>query len=381
MTMTSFTAWSTAARKLQTVRVIKSDNSESILAGSSPAEFAAGLYQLMGGTMTTEPEPTFREYADRWFRLYQVPRISKKWANESRLLLQTHLYPFFGSMKLSEIRHDDIQRFYNEKVGYAASTVKHLRSIMRGILSNAKEDGWLEENVMESKRYTFSKKETQRLPLEDTDSSALVSSLSLLTEQQRLMIVLPLYTGLRRGELLALQWKHIHLKERVISILQAVSYVNNKPELKPPKSRAGIRNLPIVDDLLPYLQAQGDQEAFLIGGGMTPVTKRAFEYWWNKAMKQIDMKGVTAHRLRHTFATAAEPSLDLKTLQTILGHSKADITFNRYVHPRDALLAEASRTLSGLYGQKEDSPVVQTGEPNAKFCSPQNKRVMGIEPT
>lgn len=365
MTMASILLHSKTIQKPQTVRIIKNDDSVSTLVGITPDDFAVGMYELMGGTTLPSKVPTFQEYTEKWFQLYQVPKVGEKWAHEAHLLLTKHLYPFFGSMKLDEITHDDVQQFFNEKAVYSASSVKHMKNLLNQIISNGKEDGLLMNNVMDSKRYTISKKETVRQPLSEREVASLLSNIHTLNPQQCLFILLPLYTGLRRGELLGLQWKHIDLTARVIRVQQAVTYVINEPHLKLPKSKAGIRNLPITNDLLPYLTEQGQPEEFVIGGGEEPITKRAYECRWTKLTKQLGLTAVTAHRLRHTFATTAEPELDIKVLQTILGHSKADITMNRYVHPQERLLSQAAIDLNNMY--KKDSPVYETEESAKQF--------------
>ena len=71
----------------------------------------------------------------------------------------------------------------------------------------------------------------------------------------------------------------------------------------------------------------GEPERFILGDGAEPMTQRAYHYHWSKLEKQIpQLETVTSHALRHTFATIASTNTDIKTLQSILGHSKADIT-------------------------------------------------------
>lgn len=348
----------------KTVQVIKPDQSTHMITGREPEDFAEGMYTLMGGFMPAEEEKTFREYTEEWFQLYHAPRIGKRWADECRILLNRHLYPFFGDMGLSGIDVKTVQRFLNDRADMAHSSQRHLLCLLRQIMDNALEDGLIRSNPAASKRLVLSRKETVRKPLEIGEAGLVQTKLSSLTLHQRRMVAFPLFAGLRRGEMLALQWKHIDLEHRLIHVRQSVSFVNNKPELKPPKSKAGIRDVPITDDLLPYLDNCGDPEVFIIGNGQNPITRRAYEIQWKKIEALIpQLKTATAHALRHTFATVASGSTDIKTLQRLLGHSKADITLNRYVHPQQHLIAETVHTLSGMYqAAKKDSPVCETGE-------------------
>lgn len=349
---------------LKTVQVIKPDQSTHMLTGREPEDFAQGIYALMGGNMAAVEERSFHSYAEEWFEVFHEPRVSKRWAEECRILLNRHLYPFFGGMHLSEIDAKTVQRFLNERADLAHSTQKHMLCLLRQILENALEDGLIRSNPAASKRLVLSGKETIRKPLEADAALDVQRRLAELTPLQQRMVALPLFAGLRCGEAVGLQWKHIDLARRLIQIRQAVSFINNQPVLKGPKSKAGIRDVPIIDDLLPFLAEPGEPEQFVLGGGERPLTKRAYHYQWSKLTGQIpQLEAATSHALRHTFATVASTNTDIKTLQSILGHSKADITLNRYVHPQERLIAEAAQTLSGLYETaSKNSPVYETGE-------------------
>ena len=65
--------------------------------------------------------------------------------------------------------------------------------------------------------------------------------------------------------------------------------------------------------------------------------------------KVIDVHGATPHVLRHTFATLAEPHLDVKTLQSVMGHSDIQTTMNRYTHPQERNIIQAVSTLSDVF--------------------------------
>ena len=347
----------TGTRRIETVKVQKQDNSVSYLMGSAPEEFAAGMYQLMGGVVRSPDEPTFEAYADNWFNLYHAPKIGGRWAYESRIYLKRHLYPFFGQMRLGDIKRDDVQRFFNTLADHSRSTVKHIKNLMNQIMESAVEDGILPQNVMQSKRYVLPSRETERKPISHEEAADILAHLHLLGEEEQRLMALLLFTGIRRGELLALRWEHVDLENNVIRIRQAVTFDKdqNTPLLKPPKSKAGNRDIPITPDLRAYLGKPKEPDRYVIGNDTKPLTRRAYDWCWQQIGKTIDLHGATAHCLRHTFATMAAGTLDLKTLQTIMGHSKADITLNRYMHPEKERLAAAGANLTDLYATKKAS--------------------------
>ena len=169
------------------------------------------------------------------------------------------------------------------------------------------------------------------------------------------MYIFALYTGLRRGEILALTWKDVDLKEHTIKVNKTLSRINTydtqkgKTELRvtEPKTETSCRLLPIVDCLLPLLQKQKKaceksavseprfSEQNLVfpsetGGYIDPGNYNRKFY---KIVKRTGLPKVNPHALRHSFATRAlEAGVDLKTTQELLGHSSIEITANLYTH-------------------------------------------------
>ncbi len=88
---------------------------------------------------------------------------------------------------------------------------------------------------------------------------------------------------------------------------------------------------------------------FLVGDADRPLTKRAYEWTYRQLTGKIDLHGATAHIFRHTFITMSSVYLDPKTLQSIAGHSKCDITLNRYAHAQREQIEKAGEKLADLY--------------------------------
>lgn len=174
-----------------------------------------------------------------------------------------------------------------------------------------------------------------------------------------------MYTGLRRGELLALQWKDVDFDDRTISVTKSVSYAatGNTAEVTPTKTSAGERKVILLDRLAEkLLPLQGDPEEYIFGG-KGPLTLHVFMRRWRnycidvglfewkevlredkKAAKEgkremipvlIKNPNITPHQLRHAFATMCfELGIDAKDAQHLLGHSSIDVTMDVYTHVR-----------------------------------------------
>ena len=295
--------------------------------------------------------PTLEEYATTGRDVFHRPKCSERWYVETEFIMTKHILPFFGEMHLGDISTATVQSFYNAKAasGYATSTIKHIKCLLSQILDSAVEDDLIPKNPLRSKRLTIIRRETKRMPLTARQVNDILLHLHELDEQQQLIIVLPLFSGMRCGEMLALTWGDIDLDANVIHITKAVEFRDgNSPTIKFPKTKAGIRNLPITQDLKPYLdKCKQSFNRYVIGNGLQPISKRAYD--WRFTHLPINLYGATAHVFRHTYATIAATRTDPKTLQGLLGHAKCDITMNRYAHFIQDDLTNACKQLTGMY--------------------------------
>ena len=154
--------------------------------------------------------------------------------------------------------------------------------------------------------------------------------------------MISLHAGLRIGEVCALKWSDVDLEERIIHIRATVSRVGRTDGTKgtmltlgSPKTNASIRDIPISSVLFNVLKELHNTSAspFVISETDTFMSPRTYEYRYHRILKQCDIPKINYHALRHTFATRCiESKMDVKTLSEILGHGKASVTMDIYVH-------------------------------------------------
>lgn len=141
-----------------------------------------------------------------------------------------------------------------------------------------------------------------------------------------------MYTGCRRGEALALQWQDVDLDKGVITITKSVEYASNTGRIKAPKSKNGIRHIPILAPLTIYLTQKRGQNSEYIFGGSRMYSETMLKRRWDKYLKMTGLN-ITQHQLRHTYATMLyRAEIDAKTAQKLLGHSDVGTTLNIYTH-------------------------------------------------
>ena len=299
----------------------------------------------------TEPHtPYFASYLEMWWKLYKVPKLRHTTRTSYRNAIDLRILPFFKGMRLEDISTNTIQAFYNKHEWMAHSSIHQMSVILHQVFDLAVEDGHMKFNPTESKRLFMKGTKQKREALRDCDVKEIMDKLSLLEAKDRIPLAILLYTGVRRGEALGLRWENLDWKKGVIHIEQAVTFLNNQPVLGETKSDAGIRTVPfderLMDVLRPYRQIAG----FIVGDGITPMTERTFTRMWQRIDRTIDLHGATPHTFRHTYITlAASSGIDVKTLQSIAGHSDIKMTMDRYAHKREEKIIEAGMRIGGVF--------------------------------
>ena len=300
------------------------------------------------GVQPASSLPTFKRYAEKWFPLYHVPKVKPNTANNTRIILHRRIYPALGGMRLDEITPDEIQAFFNTKMHMCRSTMQKMKIVIHQVFQSAIEDGYVQRNPASSSRLTISKRATGRTALPLTDVEDIVRQLPTLNETDRLFLLLPIYTGMRRSEMLGLRWSDVDFRLKQIRVQRGVTFAGNQPVIGPPKSKAGYRFIPLLPELDAALRAYEHEGAYIIGGDC-PITEQAYQRTWERINRTINLHGATAHVFRHTFATIAAPYLDIKTLQTIMGHADIETTLDRYTHAQEERIRAAGELLTGKF--------------------------------
>lgn len=170
-----------------------------------------------------------------------------------------------------------------------------------------------------------------------------IESDALNTEDiKKFAILLTLFTGMRIGELCALQWKDIDLENKIIhitkNIIRTKANMNDQSKtitkIDIPKTLSSVRDIPINDILISFLQKfKREDNKFLLTEREYYMTPNQYYYFYKKYIKSLRLTDYNFHAIRHTFATRSLSfGMDVKTLSVILGHTSIKITLDLYVH-------------------------------------------------
>ena len=162
---------------------------------------------------------------------------------------------------------------------------------------------------------------------------------------KNLGLYLCLGTGLRIGEICALQWKDIDLRENVVRVSKTVQRIyyperednHTQVHIGTPKTSSSFREIPIpnkMKKILGGLVRLMNPEYYVVENSPKPTEPRSYRRYFTKLMEEQGFPPIHFHGLRHSFATRCiEAGCDYKTVSVLLGHSNINTTLNLYVHP------------------------------------------------
>ncbi|WP_312645348.1 tyrosine-type recombinase/integrase [Hydrogenoanaerobacterium sp.] len=237
----------------------------------------------------------------------------------------------FGSRRTKEITTKDISNYINEFAaeGYAQKTVKNQLSVFHLIFKKAIKDGELDYNPADNVDIPKNLPKKKRAIPTEEEIEVVKNSVNCTFG---LFAYFLLYTGCRRGEALALQYKDVDRDKKIISITKSVYHVKNKPHIKQPKTDAGTRDIILIDKLLEVLPEGKKGDYIFSKNGSVPLTDKECRRQWELYQRETGLT-ITPHQLRHAYATILfEAGVDEKDAQELLGHASIAMTKDVYTH-------------------------------------------------
>lgn len=251
----------------------------------------------------------------------------------------------FGDRGVGDITSMEIELFLKNLAakGYSKNTVSTQLLVFRMILRFAQVQGCLAVSPADCVRIPKNLPHHRReLPPDDT-AGKIADSVGCFFG---LFAYLILYTGLRKGEALALRYEDIDRENRVIHINKVITYKSNRPVVRQhTKTDAGMRDVVLLDVLDEKLDPKGTGLLFPDQNGGY-LSEQAYKRRWERYRKESGVQ-CTAHQIRHAYATMLyEAGIPDKDTQTLMGHSDISVTRNIYQHIRQKKLDDSRRTLN-----------------------------------
>ena len=326
---------------------------------------------------------TFADFSAVWLEARRVSgEVGLSRLDKEKRMLDL-LCSYIADMAIPDITPQVIEKLYAaikaDKVAkrgaYSGTTLKMIHQLLKQILGKALDYGYILRNPCDRVKAPKAD-EPERRSLTAEQGAVLLSKLNsaeteayeaMQAKEQRQLergnlfdrtylrglnlvsnivaVRIGLATGMRRGEVFGLSWGCVNLESGVIRVEQSLTEYG---ELKPPKSKAGIRSIHIDRETVRHLSTWKSRQAaelrklYVKQDAASPVCcsevggridLHNFERWWRRFRKELGFEGLKFHELRHTQATQLLANgVDVKTVQTRMGHANAAITLNWYAH-------------------------------------------------
>lgn len=281
--------------------------------------------------------PTFRECYERWIVIKKGQEKSPCTIANYERQARVRLLPFFGDKLIDQITPDDVQLYFNSIMPLSKSYSIQSRAVLRGIFTRAERNGLIEKNPMRFE-YERSKKEKQKVVLQDDDLVDVIKDLEKLSDGDYLYSCFLCFTAFRRGEILGLKWEDIDFEKRQISVMRNAIYPDgcNEPIIKEPKDNSfGVVHL--HSELQKRIEKYRMKTGYVVCGARSentsPMTRSSFDKMWYRIKKTLNLQGATSHSFRATYASMMNAHclhIDPKALQGALRHKTPDLAIKIY---------------------------------------------------
>lgn len=315
------------------------------LYGRTYTEVKDKLKQVKLSNVTNSvPTISFGQIVDSWFQNKRLC-VKESTLAHYKTIIDKHILPLLGEYDISTIDTDTVQQYMNELIddGYASKTASDILTVIKSILKYVSCKGVEHNCDLSIVALKNQKSDIQTLTL--FEQRKLCDYLITNINNRNFGILLCLYTGIRIGELCALKWSDIDVREKFLKIEKTMIRIRDncsiqkdcktKVIITPPKSEDSVRTIPISNFLFSIIKKlRRNPNAYILTGACDNFLEpRNMQYYFKTVLKKCGLRDVKFHILRHTFATrCVENGFEIKSLSEILGHSSIKITLDRYVH-------------------------------------------------
>ena len=302
-----------------------------------------------------QPKPgvLLGDWLDLWYQSYKKPNLRPNTQMSYERRIYQHIIPALGNTQLDKLTTKDIQQFYTKLKqsgrllrtelygkGLSDQTIRGIHTTLHAALDKAVAEKLLFRNPADGCRLPPAKaREMQVLTPEEIQRLLIQAKEDGCFE----LLLLELATGLRRGEMLALQWDDLNFRTGELRVERQVHRVNGELVVSPPKTKAANRSVILPN---PVLSVLGEYRKNVNSRWMfpSPVSEdsprdpAAVRKRLQTVLERAECKKVRFHDLRHVFCTnCLEHGMDIKTLSTIIGHVSSSTTLDIYAHVTDEM--------------------------------------------
>lgn len=302
------------------------------------------------GNLIDDRFMTMEEWAKKWLITYKKGKVSDNTYAGYENAVNVHIIPFIGSKRLQELKKNHLQQVLNKLIDEEKiQTAKKVNVTLGQIVRAALEENYIYKDISIGLQLPKPKQNKKRTL---TDKEIFDVQCAELPPKQQAFLYILLYTGMRRGEALALLPTDIDFENKKITISKTLVFGKNQSTVKDTtKSNAGMRVLPLPDRLALSLKKIISDDVLFPSAHGGYMTRTSFRRFWDILSRDAGLcEDVTPHIFRHTYATKLYyGGVDVKTAQYLLGHSSIQVTLEIYTHLADMDSAQIGDVVNNLF--------------------------------
>jgi len=303
----------------------------------------------------------YENWIKEWLENYVEHSVKLRTFLIYKSVADKHLNPCLGNYDLDELSPKILQTFISKSLKegnlkggqLSANSVNLIISVLKTSLKTAYELDYIKTDVASKIRRPKNKEKSVSC-FTLAEQRKIENYILSKDDPKKFGILLCFYTGLRIGELLALKWEDINLKDKTININKTCYYVKRSEDKwirieDTPKTTASQREFPFPKQLTDLIKRYKkiSPSPYVVSYKGKPVSIRSYQKTFEYLQRKLNIPRKGFHAIRHTFATRSlECGMDVKTLSEILGHRSPTVTLSRYVHS----LSEHKRTMMNKVG-------------------------------
>ncbi|MEI7834217.1 MAG: site-specific integrase [bacterium] len=309
---------------------------------------------------------TLAEYLNDWLVRIRFTIAESTHANYV-ILTHAHIIPALGKKKLDKLTSSDIERFYarlqdagSNRVargrGLSPKSIKNIHGVLHKALLKAVKDGYIPRNPASTEFVDLPRQTRARISSATPVELQRLIADTKITSEWRMPILLAIGTGMRRGEVLGLQWQDYDPIQRTLTVQRALSQITTDNIIvkgtKTDRDRVIKLNPSLAEEIerhhaqTPFNQPTDWICACADGSHHVP---RLFTRCFERLMRNLGI-GISLHGLRHSHATALiAAGVPINAVSEWLGHSETSTTMNIYVHCSPAMQQQAADETEALW--------------------------------
>ena len=333
-------------------------------------ELAKFVTEVQNGLVVDGKSLRFSEFTEIWKRDYGSKELAPTTYKRYCRMLETRLLPYFGHFYINKIRPTDIMKFYDllekdtqlvrksgnngekTKKPLSGKTILEHHRLLRAMLHKAVYWQLIVANPAERVQSPKARK-PKRKSYDDEQTKILLENLEKLSIEEtkyKVAIILTVFTGVRLGELMGLEWQDVDFKNGIISINRSSQYLSDMGVFtKTPKTESSIREIAIPEFIISLLEEYKlwyeeqksiygelwtNSDRLFVQADGKPMHPSSISKWFVRYVSTIGLPVINFHGLRHTNASLlVAQNVDIAVISARLGHAQISTTLDFYVHP------------------------------------------------